>query len=278
MNETEFLSDETAELVAKIERELSIKEKLPNTAQVMAVYVVTMTTKVIKAVQNQLTNEAVVVALHQGKLVPIDFKSETAITAEAVKRAREGLNRSGYSLLVRKVSQNHYKLLVGKHRAVSKGQSRLLWAAPFTVSFIIGLTWEKALRKLSVIFPKDDVRNAQIDAENAWIEAAIRRQRVEEQYRREGGERSIDSLPKDDTGYIIPWALKRNEDGSYWLDPKRKCVNRAMGTAEMAVKWTTEGPMVLLPKDFKTIGQSNYECFATNQANFEWVLVNSKPQ
>lgn len=269
MNETEFLSDETAELVAQIERELSIKEKLPDTAQVMAVYVVTMTTKVIKAVQNQLTNEAVVVALHQGKLVPIDFKSETAITAEAVKRAREGLNRSGYSLLVRKVSRNHYKLLVGKHRAVSKRQSRLLWAAPFTVSFIIGLTGEKALQKLGEIFFSEDY-------------ARIQRQKFREAaYYREYGVRSIDSLPEDHTGYITPWSLKSDKNGSYWLDATGTCLNRRAGTCAMEVKWTPEGPMVYLPKNFnyqRTIKDGHHECFATDQADFEWVLVNSEPR
>ena len=314
MNGTALLSDQTAALVAQYEKGLSIIEKLPDTAQVMALYVAKMTTKVITAVQNQLTDEAVV-TLHQGKIVPIDFNSETPITAEALQHAREGLNSKGYFLLVCEVSRNHYKLLVGKHRAMSKRQSRLLWAAPSTVSFIIGLTWEKALRKLSGIFPKDDLRNAQIDAESAWIEEAIQRQKVKEQKRaaenpaamddktweiqnhlryreaeaiirarrraREYGERRIDSLPKGETGYIIPWALQSNEDGSYWLDPKRKCVNRAMGTSEMEVKWTRKGPMVLLPKDFnyqRTIKQSNYECFAGNKANFKWVLVNSKPQ
>lgn len=279
MNRTAFLSDQTAALVAQYEKGLSIIEKLPDTAQVMALYVATITTEVITAVQNQLTDEAVV-TLYQGKIVPIDFNSETPITAEALRHAREGLNSKGYFLLVCEVSRNHYKLLVGKHRAMSKRQSRLLWAAPSTVSFIIGLTWEKALRKLSVIFPKDYVRNAQIDAENPWIEAAIQRQRVEGQYRREDGKRSIDSLPKGETGYIIPWALKRNEDGSYWLGPKWTYSHTRFGTALMAVKWTTEGPMVLLPKDFnyqRTIGQGNYECFA-NSGYFEWVLVNSKPQ
>lgn len=308
MNGTALLSDQTAALVDQYEKGLSIIEKLPDTAQVMALYVATITTKVIAAVQNQLTDEAVV-TLHQGKIVPIDFNSETPITAEALQHAREGLNRKGYFLLVCEVSRNHYKLLVGKHRAMSKRQSCLLWAAPSTVSFIIGLTWEKALRKLRGIFPEDDARDAQIDAESARIEAAIQKQKVEEQRRAaenpaamddetreiqrhlryreaqalkhalEYGERSIDSLPKGDRGYAVPWALQRNKDGSYWLDPKGTCLNRAMGTAKMEVKWTPKGPMVFLPKDFnyqRTIKQSYYECFATNQANFKWVLVNSK--
>lgn len=269
MNETEFLSDETAELVAQIERELSVKEKLPDTAQVMAVYVVTMTTKVIKTVHNQLTNEAVVVALHQGKLVPIDFNSKTAITAEAVQHAREGLNRSGYSLLVRKVSRNHYKLFVGKLRAVSKRQSRLLWAAPSTVSFIIGLTWEKALQKLGGIFFSEDA---------ARIQRQIFRKAA---FDREYGVRSIDSLPEDHTGYTVPWSLKRNGNGSYWLDATGECLNRPLGTGAMEVKWTPEGPMVYLPKNFnyeRFIKECHHECFATNQADFEWVLVNSEPR
>lgn len=163
MDKHTHLSPQTESFLVEYQRGLSIKDNLPDTAQVMALYTVKMTNDLVEAVAQIVQRDAVIVALQQGRRVLIDFSSaDTPITAEALKLATEELNSSGYSLLAAKVSEYSCKLLVGKHSPLSRRQSRLLWLAPSAARLVAATTWERAWRKLFRVSPKVDTKNARI--------------------------------------------------------------------------------------------------------------------
>ncbi len=167
MDKHTHLSPQTESLVVEYERGLSIKDKLPDTAQVMALYTVKMTNDLVEAVAQIVQRDAVIVALQQGRQVLIDFSSaDTPITTEALQLATEELNSSGYSLLAAKVSEDSCKLLVGKHSPLSRRQSRLLWLAPSAARLVTATTWERAWRKLFRISPKFDTSGGRIDSKS----------------------------------------------------------------------------------------------------------------
>lgn len=153
------LSPQTERLLIEYQRRLSIKDSLPDTAQVMAECTVKMTNDLVEAVAQIVQRDAVIVALQQGRRVLIDFSSaDTPITAEALQLATEELNSSGYSLLVGKVSEYSCKLLVGKHSPLSRRQSRMLWLAPSAARLVTATTWERAWRKLFRVGHKLDTQ------------------------------------------------------------------------------------------------------------------------
>lgn len=279
MSQAALLSPETNGLVAEYHRGLLIKDSLPDIEQVIALTEAKTANNIVEAVAKRCQKEAAVIALQQGRQLIVDFCSgDTAITLAAIQRATAELNSSGYSLLVGKISSNHYRLSVKKHSSLGKRQSRLLWAAPDSVRFIIGQTWERAWSKIRGVTSEDNARNAAIDYKTWENEEHLRGREAQAlKYKREWGERSISTLPKGVTGYTVPWALSRNEDGSYCLNALFPCVNRRMGTCKMPVRWTPEGPMVLLPTDFNyrlDIEEGLTAIFESPLNDFEWVLVN----
>ena len=293
MDTHSHLSPETESFVVEYGRGMSIKDSLPDTAQAIALCTVKMTNDLVEAVAQIVQRDAVIVTLQQGRRVLIDFSSaDTPITAESLQQAREELNSSGYSLLVGKVSEYSCKLLVGKHSPLSRRQSRLLWVTPSTVRFIIGLTWKRVRKTLnSALIEDEDNYRAKTEP---WSNLLNSRQGVSRQgsrtttrgdywrYNSDACDIPIEALSAGNDAFTVPWALNRNDDGSYWLNPKYTCGERKRGTMQMRVRRTREGLIVNLPKKKlnhqRAVNQSYDDSFETNQADFEWVLVNSEPR
>jgi hypothetical protein len=86
----------------------------------------------------------------------------------------------------------------------------------------------------------------------------------------------FDLLQRGDLSYTQPWALSRNADGRYSLNPNFVCRSKRIDTFELAVLRTKKGLIVYLPPDFddqKNCGQNSYKCFRSSQDNFEWFPV-----
>lgn len=295
MKEIVGVSSETGRLTKEYLRRLSITDSLPESAQAMAEFELKKSNEILAAVINQIKREPIFVALQKGKWQSIDFRSDdTPLTAEVVENARAALNSLGYSLLVVKASQNLYKLLVAKHSAVSKPQSRLLWVAPNTVSSVISLawkrTWEKARQKLHSALVEDKRSHQgnrslsnQFNSKQRDSRQRSGKTAPSNNWRNHRDDCEIFPLEALSVGkyaYTIPWGLDRNDDGTYWFSDRLICSKSPGGTAVMKIHRTEEGVQGLLPKNFDyhtVIKGHKYECFRYEVCqNFEWVPIGSR--